>query len=87
MKSETQTWDVFGLRPQVNIQTILTPDRIQEIRQNVAKQNKNSEYQINLSKYRHSRIVTVLFAYCDFCIVLLNNTSPGIVIFLHIMSI
>ena len=46
-KSETQTWDVFGLRSQVNIQTILRLDRIQENHQNVAKQKQNSEYKIN----------------------------------------
>ena len=49
---------MFRLRSQVNIQTILRLDRIQEIRQNVAKQNKNSEYQINENKYRTGRIVT-----------------------------
>ena len=35
---------MLGLKSHVNIQTILRLDRIQEIRQNVEKQNKNSEY-------------------------------------------
>ena len=43
---------VVRLKSHVNIQTIIRLDRIQEICQNVAKQNKNSEYQINKNKYR-----------------------------------
>ena len=57
-KSETQTRDVFGLRLQVNIQTIL--DRIQEIRQNVAKQElriTNKQKQIQTQQNRYKDIV------------------------------
>ena len=55
-KSETQNQDVFGLRSQVNIQTILRLDRIQENRQNVAKRKQNSGYKINKKKYRQKQI-------------------------------
>ena len=49
---------MLELKSHVNIQTILRLDRIQETRQNVAKQNKNSEYEINKNKYRQIQNVT-----------------------------
>ena len=46
---------VLGLNSHVNIKTILRLDRIQEIRQNVAKKNKNSEYRNKQNKYRQTQ--------------------------------
>ena len=48
---------MLGLKSHVHIQTILRLDRIQEIHQNVDKQNKKSEYQ-NKTKTDRYRYVT-----------------------------